>query len=320
MTTASPASGETEEDGGLGFLAKVMPAAFCAGLRVERPTQDKATTEFDDDASFLPSLSEQLEEHEPRVAQRDIDVARLVEDDVSMELLEAPAQGRGVLRHLGESVRGAFESAHGYVLETVDARHQDDLPKYPIARYMVLGAEDSDERYGQRQSYEDALALSAFVSDFIRMLQAGFRVVKHVQRKPARLHTIVLSSDCAILSWTPTKPRPGERKILTKRRVGDASVLADPGPVAKAVARGTNCFALTFAPLSERQAGLAPREIHVFEPANRRTKHVLVDGFALLVERAVHKFFVSQEFRVARANKLRGGARTTTTKAATPSS
>lgn len=280
-----------------GFFDGVVAGTFCAGV-VRSPTSPLSKTE--QSPSSLGSLgddlfdSDLLDDDERGNVARRIDVHRVVERQVSMERMVEEEDDEARSWTLGSTVRGALESTQEYVLASLDER-EEGVPRYPIVRYMVLGAGEEASGQSSQASYEDALALSKFVSEFVVMLQRGFRLVKH-GTSSSRLYVMELSNDCSVLTWVPARTKPGERKKLTtKRRIGDAGVVADH-PHHK-----ETCFALTFAPLSERQAGMAPREIHVFEPANMKTKEVLVDGFRLLVERAVHKFFSSKEFRVSTA-------------------
>uniref|UniRef100_A0A7S3NH82 Uncharacterized protein n=1 Tax=Aureoumbra lagunensis TaxID=44058 RepID=A0A7S3NH82_9STRA len=165
------------------------------------------------------------------------------------------------------------------------------------------------------QSYDDALALTDFVSAFVEMLQSGFRLVQHESPdKPAYLIILSLSSDCSNLCWNICASSNkynndnqqhqlfvqnfGSSSQRTKRRIADARVLNDP-PKFKLRRPTSNCFALTFSPKSERVAGLAPREIYVFESKNADTKALLVDGLNLLLDKALYKFFNSSNtFRI----------------------
>lgn len=251
------------------LIQSLLAPALCAGIR----SQQYSTVDFDPVDDVTP---------------RDVSVERIEEADI------------------GDRFQDLMTRTSKYVLQKVDERDGEEIPKYPILRYMVLGAE-AEETEGH-QTYDDALALNAFVSEFVAMLQAGFKLVKHMPRQPSKLYVLTLSADCAVLSWTMLKPK--DHKVLTKRRVADAGVLADPSTLTRVPhSRKLNCFGLTFAPYAERQAGLAPREIHVFEPANLDTKRLLVDGFQLLVERAVREFFTSSDFRVPKPNNPRHSSR-----------
>lgn len=275
------------------------------------PTVVEPVLKLDDDQSLIQSLLAPAfcaGIRSPQYSTVDLEPVLPVDDgdvtprDVSVERIEEPS----VLEDVGDRFQELMARTSKYVLQKVDERDPEEIPKYPILRYMVLGAQ-AEETDGH-QTYDDALALNAFVSEFVAMLQAGFKLVKHMPRQPSKLYVLTLSADCAVLSWTMLKPK--DHKVLTKRRVADAGVLADPSTLTRVPhSRKLNCFGLTFAPYAERQAGLAPREIHVFEPANLDTKRLLVDGFQLLVERAVREFFTSSDFRVPKPNNPRHSSR-----------
>ncbi|KAJ1463373.1 hypothetical protein M885DRAFT_503396 [Pelagophyceae sp. CCMP2097] len=194
------------------------------------------------------------------------------------------------------------------------------IPKYPILRYLVVGDGDAEKQStssdnetqrrleeapavasanaAEPQSYNDALALNGFVTEFVAMLSKGFRVVKHEANSPSKAHILQLSSDCRAISWRLLEGDSTAARYL----VSCVSRVFQEPPTSAAFAkipasRRASCFALAYAPSSERKSGLPPR-IVIFETTNEETKHLIVDGLQLLVERNVANFFTSSEFRI----------------------
>lgn len=165
------------------------------------------------------------------------------------------------------------------------------LPKYPILRYVSDGAEappplayipetpvgfapvSSSVDDAPPRSYEDAVAMTEFVCEFVDLLSKKGLRVRHCDR--ARV--LRLWRNCRDVSW-------GDELYA----LADASVRPD--------ASSENAFALAF----------GGREF-VFETYDAATRKLVVDGLRLLVERAVSAFFTSDEFRVRRARRRSSG-------------
>ena len=166
------------------------------------------------------------------------------------------------------------------------------LPKYPILRYVSDGAEappplayipetpvgfapvSSSVDDAPPRSYEDAVAMTEFVCEFVDLLSKKGLRVRHCDR--ARV--LRLWRNCRDVSW-------GDDELYA---LADASVRPD--------ASSENAFALAF----------GGREF-VFETYDAATRELVVDGLRLLVERAVSAFFTSDEFRVRRARRRSSG-------------
>ena len=92
------------------------------------------------------------------------------------------------------------------------------LPRYPILRYMS-GEQDADDAPAPQtpttpapatpstpQSYGDALALNAFMSEFVALLRKGFGVIRRDGRGRGAVYVLSLSPDCRELRWAPRRP------------------------------------------------------------------------------------------------------------------
>ena len=179
------------------------------------------------------------------------------------------------------------------VVDTLDER--TGLPKYPILRYVSDGAdappppnyvreqpmgfapvrENDDEQLPK--SYEDAVAMTEFVCEFVDLLtKRGLRV-----RFCGAACILRLSRSCRDVSFS-----------------NNSFALADA-----TVKNGSSDKEFVFA-VGDQQ--------YAFETFDEATRELVVDGLRLLVERAVSDFFTSDEFRVRRARRRAAASNTTT--------
>ena len=180
------------------------------------------------------------------------------------------------------------------VVDTLDER--TGLPKYPILRYVSDGAdappppnyireqpmgfapvrEDTEEL---PKSYEDAVAMTEFVCEFVDLLtKRGLRV-----RHSGASCILRLSRSCRDVAFA-----------------GQSFALADA-----TVKNGSSDNEFVF------EVG---DQAYAFETFDGETRELVVDGLRLLVERAVSDFFTSDEFRVRRARRRAAASSNTTTR------
>ena len=196
---------------------------------------------------------------------------------------------------LVDSLTDLPQQAWRSVVDTLDER--TGLPKYPILRYVSDGAdappppnyireqpmgfapvrENDDESLPK--SYEDAVAMTEFVCEFVDLLtKRGLRV-----RYSEKSCILRLSRSCRDVSFA-----------------GQSFALADA-----TVKNGTTDKDFVFEVGDQEFA---------FQTYDEATRELVVDGLRLLVERAVSDFFTSDEFRVRRARRRAAASSNTTTR------
>ena len=127
------------------------------------------------------------------------------------------------------------------------------------------------------KSYEDAVAMTEFVCEFVDLLtKRGLRV-----RFCGASCILRLSRSCRDVSFA-----------------GQSFALADA-----TVKNGASVTEFVF------EVG---DQAYAFEAFDEATRELVVDGLRLLVERAVSDFFTSDEFRVRRARRRAAASNTTT--------
>ena len=181
------------------------------------------------------------------------------------------------------------------VVDTLDER--TGLPKYPILRYVSDGADaPPPPNYIREQpmgfapvrendddllpkSYEDAVAMTEFVCEFVDLLtKRGLRV-----RFCGASCILRLSRSCRDVSFA------GQSFALAEASVKNGAL--------------DNEFVFV---VGDQQ--------FAFETYDEATRELVVDGLRLLVERAVSDFFTSDEFRVRRARRRAAASSNTTTR------
>jgi len=180
------------------------------------------------------------------------------------------------------------------VVDTLDER--TGLPKYPILRYVSDGADAPpppnyvreqpmgfapvrEETEELPKSYEDAVAMTEFVCEFVDLLtKRGLRV-----RFCGASCILRLSRSCRDVAFA-----------------GQSFALADA-----TVKNGSSDNEFVFV-VGDQQ--------YAFETFDEATRELVVDGLRLLVERAVSDFFTSDEFRVRRARRRAAASSNTTTR------